>query len=845
MNTPNSDEVKSKSNSISSDNERQIMRKKVAEFIYPTMPKNCPILINEAYQKVKIATNLFEMKLIDDYHKLTLFSIEIFPTIAEDNFALKRQINNHIESSLPKSFKKTFFGGNLLLTFITEDKGENNNIENIELNEDINNEEYKIKLSKIKEVEFKRVNDFKDYNKRIKTYIEILFRNIIMKNPNVIKFKDRTLFEIDPKNISNISEQGLENIYRGYITSANITENGLYMLINNVNKVITGKTALQKMLEIRRRLENERCSMKEIEEKINEYFSNHKTVLTTYGSLKPYRIQEIAYDRTPKNTDFYIFDANGKKTTVNLINYYSKQYGIKIVNLNQPLIIAEKNCKNKNLPLPNEQDYIIYLVPELVYITGNEDENINNRRNKGRNIINKTKMDPNKKMSAINGIFNLYNSNKHKIIKKKCGQEIEMKSPQDLINEWGINLGNNLIFEGRQIQANVDHRNLFVNLLKKCRDKGFHFENGFNPRNVPGYGLENTDNWEIINNQLRNIHFSTEQLIGIIFCSGRLEKYYERLKNYFLKQRKISTQHIITRNIDESKRGKSVHSILYNIVDQMNIKMGGSNHFINFKESKIMKENDVFLVIGLDSKTSGKKITYSMTSTNDPNLYTFVTQEKTFDYTIKENKIKTLTNMFNNTIIELRKRGCPNSPDYIILYRQGGNEIHNKRLAINEVDIFKDSLKELREKNLNDKNYNFKNTKFYYICCNLKSNLKFFEVNENNQTYSNPKSGLVIDNAVTQNDKYEFYLQPQFVNQGTATPCHYEIMYYDKDPDEKNDLKKENLEKLSFYLTYYYWTWSGAIRTPAMLKLSSTALDFYYKCLYDEMGFSFDRPYYI
>ena len=155
------------------------------------------------------------------------------------------------------------------------------------------------------------------------------------------------------------------------------------MLINNVNKVITGKTALQKMLEIRRRLENERCSMKEIEEKINEYFSNHKTVLTTYGSLKPYRIQEIAYDRTPKNTDFYIFDANGKKTTVNLINYYSKQYGIKIVNLNQPF---------------------------------------NNRRNKGRNIINKTKMDHNKKMSAINGIFNLYNSNKHKIIKKNVGK---------------------------------------------------------------------------------------------------------------------------------------------------------------------------------------------------------------------------------------------------------------------------------------------------------------------------------------------------------------------------------------------------------------------------------------
>lgn len=110
MNSPNLDENKSKSNSISSESELQIMRKKVDEFIYPKMPKNCPFLRNEVYQKVKIATNLFEMKLIDEYHKLTIFNIEIFPSIADDNFPLKRQINNYIESSLPKSFKKTFLG---------------------------------------------------------------------------------------------------------------------------------------------------------------------------------------------------------------------------------------------------------------------------------------------------------------------------------------------------------------------------------------------------------------------------------------------------------------------------------------------------------------------------------------------------------------------------------------------------------------------------------------------------------------------------------------------------------------------------------------------------------------
>ena len=54
-----------------------------------------------------------------------------------------------------------------------------------------------------------------------------------------------------------------------------------------------------------------------------------------------------------------------------------------------------------------------------MYITGvEEDGNLNNRRNNCRNIINKTKVDPSKKMSAINSIKDLINSNHHKKVKR-------------------------------------------------------------------------------------------------------------------------------------------------------------------------------------------------------------------------------------------------------------------------------------------------------------------------------------------------------------------------------------------------------------------------------------------
>ena len=234
-----------------------------------------------------------------------------------------------------------------------------------------------------------------------------------------------------------------------------------------------------------------------------------------------------------------------------------------------------------------------------------------------------------------------------------------------------------------------------------------------------------------------------------------------------------------------------------------------------------------------------------MSSTKNWALNKIVTQEITCK-DVTEEREKTLREMFSKAIDQIIEH-CPHSPDYVIIYRQGGNEIRNKILTIRELENFTGLLDEKRQQYKDDQKFHFKNTKLYFICCNLKSDLKFFETKDKGITkaYFNPKSGLIIDEHATQKDKYEFYLQPQYVNQGTATPCHYQVMYYDKSENEEDDLSIENLEKLSFYLSFYYWTWSGAIRLPAMLKLSNTAMGFYLKVLNKKNKCFFDTPTYI
>ena len=43
---------------------------------------------------------------------------------------------------------------------------------------------------------------------------------------------------------------------------------------------------------------------------------------------------------------------------------------------------------------------------------------------------------------------------------------------------------------------------------------------------------------------------------------------------------------------------------MYNLVDQINVKNGGENFYIDFKKEEIIKSGQAFLIIGLDSKKS-------------------------------------------------------------------------------------------------------------------------------------------------------------------------------------------------------------------------------------------------
>ncbi len=57
--------------------------------------------------------------------------------------------------------------------------------------------------------------------------------------------------------------------------------------------------------------------------------------------------------------------------------------------------------------------------------------------------------------------------------------------------------------------------------------------------------------------------------------------------------------------------------------------------------------------------------------------------------------------------------------------------------------------------------------------------------------------------------RYDFYMVPQAVRQGTVTPVSYNVIV------DESGLSADQLQRLTFKLCHLYFNWQGTIRVPA------------------------------
>ena len=330
-------------------------------------------------------------------------------------------------------------------------------------------------------------------------------------------------------------------------------------------------------------------------------------------------------------------------------------------------------------------------------------------------------------------------------------------------------------------------------LLKDFKDAsgkyGIKFENPLKVK-IP-YGAE-VDEWI----REANKYFGEEkrEYDFALFLLGENTYIYPQLKMHSLCHNGYISQVVKVDTLYNDK----IKNICSNILIQINAKLGGSLYKIQIDKALAGKK---LMVIGVDSSKHKDKNNYgtgiAMVATINDSLSNFYSESKI----VKINDMKDqfhlcISNFIENALKVYEKNNNGKKPDWIIIYRQGVSKEQKEKL--------KPEIREIDETCSNQ------NIPYYYIFVNTKSTFKFFEKDKSDK-YSNPQSGLLVLDGVINHNNFEFYIQPQYVNQGSATPTCFHVAY-------GNLNFPELIPKFTYDLCHLYSNWQGSVRIPHVMK---------------------------
>ena len=795
--------------------------KERVQFIYPKKP-NRDLSKDASYRKSKVICNLKQINLGEQNKKVQQYAIHFEPIISDDNYPLKRKIIRQIRKDLQGKFEKYAHAGDTIFVFAKDPE------EKVSIETKIDDVLYKITFVRTSnEVNCRNINTRTRDNIKIKSFLESVIKNIFMANNHMVRFDDRSFY--DYRNSAEFGNSK-SKMWSGYSTAITITESGLFLRVNDKNKLITGKTAYSKMQELERSYGNMRGE--DCQREIIEYFKG-KTVIATYGNYRAYRIGDISFDKNINNTEFEI-EKEGQKTKINIKNYYKQQYKIDLKYEDQPLLIEATPKRKMN---DGENPPVIrFLIPELVYLTGIDELNERDRAD----IIAKSKFQPNEKVKRIQKGFSYLTNKEKKKIKKK-ENSVELHSPNEIRMEWGINIGENFVeveahclpipkleFGNKEEVPALNHGRFrqqkdfhpisfnnnncmlitFDNLIDLAKTDcnqmevaGNNLGVSFNrPKLEKIYTKKKSD--ELLND-LKKINYNDGKEIAIVVLDKNTKDLYPYIKNFLYTQGGITSQFMLH---DENPRGgkkKQNMSYYSAVLNQMVVKSYGELFRIKFTE-KIT--NMPSMIIGIDSTRTKEGMKYVLSASFNKSFNKFYT-----DIKVDNENHEALGELIKSALDYFKNCNKNYKPTSIIIYRQGGNEKQTEKLIRTELpkitEIFSGGY---------EAGYNPKLTIF---SVNKKTDLKFFE--RHNDNYRNIPTGTVIDKYVISPEVFEFYLQCPEVDRGTGSPVHFLCLY-----NTNEDLTINDFEEITYKQSYYYWNWSGPIRIPAALKYAEVANTF-------------------
>ncbi|KAF7199718.1 piwi-like protein 2 isoform X1 [Nothobranchius furzeri] len=602
----------------------------------------------------------------------------------------------------------------------------------------------------------------------------------------------------DPESAVVIDKHRLQ-VWPGYSTSIKRTDGGLYLSVDVSHKVLRNDSVLNVMNNLYQQ------SKENFQDECTKEFVG-SIVITRYNN-RTYRIDAIDWNKSPKDT-FTLMD--GTKTT--FMSYYSKNYGITIKEMTQPLLVhhpKERSNQGGRQIITGE----ILLVPELTFMTG---------------IPEKMKKDF-KAMKDLTMHINV-----------SCAQHTHSimqllkniaSSPESLkeLDRWGLEMDSKILtIEGRtlppetislktssfatsadvswsrEIVRDFSISSVPLNMWaifypRRCADQTEELVSTLKKVAGPiGVQLERPIRVELRDDRtdtyVKTIHglLNSEPNLQLVVCImvGNRDDLYSAIKKLCCVNSPIPSQAINVRTISQQQK---LRSVAQKILLQVNSKLGGELWTVSVPLKNLM-------VIGVDvhhdtSKKHQSVMGYvASLNSSLTRWYSRVTFQAPTEELIIGLRVCLLASL--QKYYEVNH----SLPDKIVVYRDGVSDGQ-----LNMVEQYE--IPQLLQCFSTFPNYE---PKLAFIVVQKRISTTLYSWTAN--SFGIPPPGTVLDHTLTQRNWVDFYLMAHHIRQGCGLPTRYISLY------NTANLTPDHLQRLTFKMCHLYWNWSGTIRVPAPCK---------------------------
>ncbi|KAL9021543.1 MAG: hypothetical protein Q9185_001274 [Variospora sp. 1 TL-2023] len=248
-----------------------------------------------------------------------------------------------------------------------------------------------------------------------------------------------------------------------------------------------------------------------------------------------------------------------------------------------------------------------------------------------------------------------------------------------------------------------------------------------------------------------------------------------------------------------------------NIMQKVNMKMGGINHILGREGMSQQIQPDKTMFVGIDVSHP----TYT-TMAKAPSVVGIVASlddnfTKWYGSTrIQEGGVEMVTKIgeLMGERLNLYCQKFDKYPESIIIYRDGVSEGQFEMVLKQEVSAIDAKCAQMYPRK------NQEPPDLLVIICGKRHRTRFYPTNAEHadQTRNqNTRSGTVVDRGVTSEKFWDFFVQPHTAIQGTAKPCHCTVIRADK------NFAPDVVQRLTHNLSYLYGRATKAVSlcTPA------------------------------